>query len=179
MLAAFSLAACNLPARHPATATLSSDQVLRTAQAIAEATRRAPMATATPTPQAPSPTRVLETPAPEATGTPTSPRITANYNARVRLGPGEEYEEIDVLLEGQAADVLGRYDNLGTGTWWLVRRIGPGLDGWVWGGAVTLSGDPSQVPYLEPPPTSTPTPKPTKPPTPTPTAEPSTPTPAP
>ncbi|MCZ6529185.1 MAG: hypothetical protein O6949_02480, partial [Chloroflexi bacterium] len=43
--------------------------------------------------------------------------------------------------------------------WWLIRRFGEaGRDGWVWSGAVTLSGNEAGVPVLEPPPTPTPTP---------------------
>jgi len=45
------------------------------------------------------------------------------------------------------------------GTWWYIKRIGQGLNGWVWGGAVTFSGDATGIPYLEAPPTPTATSK--------------------
>ncbi len=164
-LAAIS-AACSLGAGPEATPTLSSDDVLRTAEAIAQQTRQAVSATPSPTPPTPTLTEPLETPTPEATATPEKPTVTADYNANVRNGPGEEYEVIDFFLEGQQGEVAGRYENPSSGTWWFIRRIGGGLDGWVWGGAVTFAGDESRVPVLEPPPTTTPTPKPTNPPPP-------------
>jgi uncharacterized protein YraI len=93
--------------------------------------------------------------------------ITADYNANVRRGPGEEYEIVDFVLAGEQADVIGRYDDSPIGTWWLIQRIGEGRNGWVWAGAVTLSGNDFGVPAVEPPPTSTPSPEPTGPAAPT------------
>jgi uncharacterized protein YraI len=88
--------------------------------------------------------------------------VQARYNANVRRGPGENYEAIDVFYEGSSAEVLGRYDHPATGVWWFIDRIGEGLNGWVWGGAVLFSGNPASVPYFEAPPTSTPSPEPTQ-----------------
>lgn len=161
------LSACNLPGREEATATPSSDQVLQTAQAIAAATLSAVTDTPTPLPPTDTPSPPTETPTPAATATPSSPVITADYNANVRNGPGEEYEVIDFLLAGDQANAIGRYDDSPIGTWWLIERIGEGLSGWVWSGAVTLSGSDLGLPVLEPPPTSTPSPEPTGEPVPT------------
>jgi uncharacterized protein YraI len=167
------LAACAQAPRSESTPTISSDDVLKTAEAIAEATRSAASPTATETPLTPTPTEVLETATPQATSTPLSPIVVADYNANVRSGPDEAFPVIDFLLEGDQANVVGRYQNETNGTWWSIRRIGKGLDGWVWGGAVTLSGDAGQVPSLESPPTPEiePTEKPSKTPGPTDTAE--------
>jgi hypothetical protein len=70
----------------------------------------------------------------------------------VRSGPDETYESIDFLLQGQRAAILGMFENELTGTWWYVDRIDEGKDGWVWSGAVTVSGDLFSVPVLEAPP---------------------------
>lgn len=164
------MVSCNLGSRVESTPTLSSEDVLATAQAIAEQTLQAATETPSPTPPTPSPTTPLETTTPEPTSTPSIPLLTADYNANVRFGPGEEYDIIDVILAAQAAEVVGRYDDTPIGTWWFIRRIEGGIDGWVWSGAVTVSGNAAGVPVLEPPPTPTAKPKPTD--TPEPTATP-------
>ena len=152
---------CNLNRTPEPTATISSDQVLLTAQAIAQQTLEASTPTITNTAVPPTDTVPAETPTPADTATPASPIVTADYNSNVRAGPGEEYEIIDFLLIGQSANVAGRNDESEIGTWWFIRRIGEGKDGWIWAGAVTLSGSDAGVPVLERPPTSTPSPEPT------------------
>jgi len=164
------LGACGTNRTQPATPTLSSDDVIRTAEAIAENTRRAASPTPSPTPTTPSPTPTLATATPPHTNTPSIPTVRARENARVRRGPGEQYELIDFLFADQTAEVLGRNENPTTGTWWFVRRIGQGLDGWVWNGVVEFSGDLARVPFLPAPPTSTPSPGPTDTATPAPSA---------
>jgi uncharacterized protein YraI len=163
-LLALGLIACGRSQETTGTPTISSDDVLKTAEAIAEATRNAATPTPSQTPLTPTATEILETATPEATTTPLSPVVVADYNANVRTGPDEIFPAIDVLLQGAQANVVGRYQNEVNGTWWSIRRIGGGLDGWVWGGAVTLSGDANLVPFLESPPTPEvePTDKPTK-----------------
>ena len=141
--------------------TRSSEDVLRTAEAIAEKTRQASTNTPVPVPteSTPSPTVVEVTATPLPTETPASPIVRPNYNANVRSGPDEIYPVIDFFLEGQEADVIGINIHPALGTWWYIKRIGPGLNGWVWGGAVTLFGDASNVPYFEAPATPTATQK--------------------
>lgn len=160
-LLAVLLAGCNLPGRQPATPTLSSDQVLQTAQAIAQATLAAATPTPTQLPPSPTPAPPTDTPEPSPTGTPSSPIVTANYNANIRRGPGEGYEGLDFLLGGAQAAVLGRYDNSPIGTWWYIRPISGGREGWVWSGAVSFSGSDFGILVLTPAPTSTPVPGPT------------------
>ena len=135
------------------TPTLSSDDVLRTAQAIAEKTRSAPTGTASPEPETATPTIPLPTSTPTETVTPNFAAATAKYNVSVRSGPGEEYPIVDLFLQGQTAQVIGRYDDSPIGAWYLVTRIGQGIDGWVWSGAADVSGDLAAVPVLEAPPT--------------------------
>ena len=134
--------------------TRSSESVVTTAYAKAELTKQATFQTPPPTPVTPSPTPPLESPTPTVTVTPTygQPVVMANYNAYVRSGPDESYDSIDFFLEGQQAFVEGRNENGTNGTWWYIRRIDEGKDGWVWSGAVTLAGDVSDVPVLAAPP---------------------------
>ena len=146
------LAACGL-GRPESTPTLSADDVLSTAQAYAEATRNAVTPTASATEAPPTPTVPLSTATPAPTATLNFPVVTAKYNVAVRSGPGEVYEAIDLFLQGQTAQVIGRYDDTDIGTWWSILRIGQGLNGWVWSGAVDLVGDVSGIPVLEAPPT--------------------------
>jgi len=79
--------------------------------------------------------------------------VTATYNVSVRSGPGEEYPIVDLFLQGQTAQIVGRFDDTPIGTWFLVTRIGQGINGWVWSGATDQSGDLAGVPVLEAPPT--------------------------
>ena len=147
------LAGCRAASGTP---TLSSDDVLRTAQAIAEQTRSAPTDTATPVPETATPTIPLPTSTPTETSTPNFAAVTAAYNVSVRSGPGEEYPILDLFLQGQTAQVIGRFDESPIGTWYLVTRIGQGINGWVWSGATESSGDLVGVPILEAPPTPEP-----------------------
>ena len=171
LLAALLVAGCNRSQEPEATATVSPDQVLLTAQAIAAATLQAVTPSATPTPPPPSETPILETATPESTATPGSPILTAIYNANVRFGPGEEYPVIDFLLAGQTAGVVGRNDDTDIGTWWLIERTELGRNGWIWSGAVEVSGSTVGIPPVEKPPTPEPTKGPSK--TPGPTSAPS------
>ena len=170
----FTLSACNFSSQEADTPSPSSEQVLQTAQAIAQATLDAVTPTQTMAPPTDTPGPPTETLTPEPTDTPSIPTAVADYNANIRSGPGEEYEVIDFILSEEAGEIIGRYDDTPIGTWWFIRRFGEaGRDGWVWGGAVTLSGNETGVPVLEPPPTATPTeapPGPTAPPSETPDA---------
>lgn len=161
LAAGLALASCSIFAGEQGTPTISSEAVLQTARAVADATRNAQSSTPTALPPDPSTPTPSLTSVPTTTSTPSEITITADYNANVRSGPGDQYEIIDFILAGQTALVVGRYDETPIGTWWLIRRIGEGLDGWVWSGIGTLSGNESLIPFIEPPPTSTPVPEPT------------------
>jgi hypothetical protein len=138
---------CASEGNNPGDPTRTSEEVIATAQARAEATRMATLQTPPPTPVTPSPTAPLVTLTPTITMTPTpsQPTVTAEFNAFVRSGPDESYENIDFLLEGQSGVVIARYESEINGTWYLIERIEQGRDGWVWSGAVTLAGDASGV----------------------------------
>ena len=161
----FALGACNLSSQESSTPTPSSEQVLVTARAIAQSTLDAASPTPTLAPPTDTPGPPTETSTPGPTDTPSITTAVADYNANIRSGPGEEYEIIDFILAEEAGEIVGRYDDTPIGTWWFIRRFGEtGRDGWVWEGAVTLSGNESSVPVLEPPPTPTSAPDPTEPP---------------
>jgi uncharacterized protein YgiM (DUF1202 family) len=138
------------------TPTLSSDDVLRTAQAIAGQTRSAPTITSSAVPETATPTISPVPPTPTASATPNFAAVTATYNVSVRSGPGEEYPIVDLFLQGQTAQVIGRFEDSPIGTWYLVTRIGQGIGGWVWSGAADFSGDLATVPILEAPETPEP-----------------------
>jgi hypothetical protein len=134
------------------TPTPSADDVIRTAEAMAEQTRQAATATPSPTPVTPTVASTPVTPTVAITPTPavTGPVVTAAYPVSVRVGPGETYAQVDLFLTGQMARVVGRYDDTPIGTWYLLQRVEVGKDGWVWSGAVTLVGDPALIPVVTP-----------------------------
>jgi hypothetical protein len=102
----------------------------------------APTATATPIPQTP-----IAAPA----------WLQANVNVNCRNGPGPEYLIIDTLNKSWSARIYGRNPE---STWWYINtpNIAVHYYCWIWGGAVTITGDTSQVPIVEPPPPPTYTP---------------------
>ena len=79
-----------------------------------------------------------------------SGEITATVN--VRLGPGTNYPILGKLSNGTKVHVRGRD---GEGRWLFLV---PPPSGWVYGDFVTLDGDASGLPVIEPPPTPVPTP---------------------
>jgi hypothetical protein len=155
------VAGCSSGSSRP-TPTLTSDQVIRTAEAIAQLTSQATTPTPSPIPASPTGTPTLATSTPAPTPSSASPMATAKYTVAVRTGPGEVYEQLDLFVQGQVADVYGQYTGSPIGPWYFIHRIGAGKDGWVWSGAVDFSGNPAQVPPMDAPPTpSGPSPTPT------------------
>lgn len=132
------------------TPTRSAEDVISTAEALAELTRAATIQTLPPSP--PPATTTFTPPGPTSTLTATegAPVVEADYNAYVRDGPDETFEFVDYFLDGQLGEVIGRYENLeyDPQTWWYIRRIDQGKDGWVWSGACTLLGDASGIPVI-------------------------------
>ncbi|MGA9534159.1 MAG: SH3 domain-containing protein, partial [Anaerolineales bacterium] len=112
-------------------------------------------------PKTATPTPIPETPTPTTSPTPESALLIADYNANVRSGPGDVFGGIDFLLQGDQANVEGRYLNDQSGTWYYITRVDQGLPGWIWGGAVTVAGNEATIPFLDSPPTPTPGPSPT------------------
>jgi len=111
------------------------------------------------------------TPTPTETITPTptqgAPTATADQDANCRFGPSQVYHVIGHLLQNQTAPIVGRNTD---SSWWVIERTDGAGTCWIWDGTVTVSGDTSGVPVIQPPPPPTDTPTPT--PSPTPTAPP-------
>ncbi|MCS7219946.1 MAG: SH3 domain-containing protein [Anaerolineae bacterium] len=81
--------------------------------------------------------------------------IIATENVRVRQGPDVAYAILGTARSGDTFTVIGRNAD---GTWWQICCLPGERSGWVFGGLVTLSGDPMAVPVVNvpPPPTLTP-----------------------
>lgn len=91
----------------------------------------------------------------------TTPQVTANVNANVRVGDSTSYAVITTLPQGQSAPIIARS---GTGSGWYLIRLSDGRQGWIAPSTVTVQGDTSGIQFLNPPPppaTLTPTPLPT------------------
>lgn len=120
-----------------------------------------PFSALPPTP-GPTPTPLPPTITPATPATP-RPYLTAKMNVMCRRGPSSlDYPGNDVLFRSWSAWIKGRNPD---STWWYIHF--PNNPGnyycWVWGGAVEVFGDTSQVPIVKPPPPSTSTPEPTTP----------------
>lgn len=129
-----------------------------------------------PPPFVEEPTVILPTPAPTLPPTepppPTvdpTPRVTVTTpTGNVRAGDSTLFPIIATLSQGQTAQIVG-ISNLGTG--WYQVRLPNGQIGWMAPSIVSVSGDLSLVPRVQPPPPpATPTPTPI-PPTPTPVTQ--------
>lgn len=93
---------------------------------------------------------------PTVTSSPRGPYVIVNITTssnepiNVRAGPSGLTEKIGLLLVGQEANALGRW-----GDYIQIEYPGvPGGKGWVFANLVTLIG--GSLPFVEPPPTSTP-----------------------
>lgn len=94
------------------------------------------------------------TPAPTTAPTPAVPiAVVTAASINVRGGPGTDYPVVGGLVAGQTCAVIGRNQ---AATWWQISC--PGVNGWVFGDLVALSGPIStvQVAQSAPPPTPAP-----------------------
>jgi hypothetical protein len=78
----------------------------------------------------------------------------ANVNTNCRRGPSPEYPILDTLYKQWSSRIYGRNED---STWWYINspNIAVNYYCWVWGEAVTVTGDTSQVPVVIPPPPPT------------------------
>lgn len=81
-----------------------------------------------------------------------APRVTAVMNANVREGDSTAYNRIGTLLNGQSADIIGRSPNAGR---WYYIRLSNGQQGFIAPSTVSIEGDVSGVPSINPPPMPT------------------------
>ena len=96
------------------------------------------------------------TPTPEATPTLGAPQATAIKDSNCRFGPGQAYEITGYLPNTQTAPIVGRRSD---SSWWVIQTE-TGVKCWIWDELVEVSGDISNVPIVEAPPTPTPSPVP-------------------
>lgn len=112
----------------------------------------------TPSTAPASPATAAPSPSPTATETatppPAPPMATAQQDANCRKGPGQVYDISSYLLNGQSSLITGRNAE---NTWWVIERMDGNGTCWIWGQAVSVSGDTSGVPIVAAPPTPTPT----------------------
>lgn len=71
---------------------------------------------------------------------------TANVTVRVRSGPGTGHPQIGVILAQKVVPLKGRNAD----TSWLYVEHKPGATGWVAAWLMTVNGDASQAPVVEP-----------------------------
>ena len=93
---------------------------------------------------------------PTVTGTPKGVTATVNLNSpdpvNVRSGPGQLFNLIGKVLQGQEVSVFGRSKG---GEWLYIEYFGaPNNRGWIYEPLVELS--PGELQIIEPPPTPTP-----------------------
>lgn len=90
---------------------------------------------------------------PTVTGTPSGPSIFVPEQVNVRSGPGTNYEQLGILVQGSTAPAIGRSPG---GEWIMVVYAGgPDGVGWVYTQLVRLDAGQSTIPIVEPPPTPT------------------------
>lgn len=128
--------------------SLTSEDVIRTAEAIAAATLQAATPIPTSMPATPTETEVPITDTPMPTETPNVPVAVANYNANVRSGPGESFDVIDFFMAGTQGQITGQYLDEQSMSWLYIERTDEGRDGWIFFGSATIYGDLNGVPFL-------------------------------
>jgi hypothetical protein len=96
---------------------------------------------------------ITQTPTETLTPMPSIPMVSVTVNTNCRFGPGQAYEYLGALLEGETAEIYGR-DPWGN-FWYIENPDRPGSYCWITAAYAQVSGDTSQVPELTPPPTPT------------------------
>ena len=84
--------------------------------------------------------------------------VSVTVNTNCRFGPGQAYEYLGALLEGETVEIHGV--NPDGNFWYIENPDRPGSYCWITAAYAQVSGDTSQVPELTPPPTPTYTPVP-------------------
>ena len=101
---------------------------------------------------------VEESTTPEQPLPSTQPQATVrNASINVRSGPSTDYTALNVLQQGQRCTMVGRNNEY---TWWQVECSG-GVQGWIFGELLDITGDTSTLPVIAvapPPPPPTPAP---------------------
>ncbi len=84
---------------------------------------------------------------PTITATPSTPTLVLIQNANCRIGPGQLYQVLTSVLEGDSLPILGRNED---GTWWLVQ-LPSGERCWISAVTGVTLGDIPSVPAVEAP----------------------------
>jgi len=84
--------------------------------------------------------------------------VSVSLNTNCRKGPGQAYEIIGELREGETAEVVGRHPE---STYWVIIEPRFGRQCWLWGEYADVTGDVSSLKVFTPPPLPTATPTPT------------------
>lgn len=162
------LAACNLPGGAPPTEGTGIEDLALTITAQAALLQPGSSDTQPTEEQQPPADQFTATPeftaAPDSTATPSVPQVSVSVNTNCRTGPGTQYDQIDALVVGQTAEVVGK--NAVT-NYWIIKRVNGSGNCWLWGEYATVVGNTANLPEYPIPPT--PTPKATNTPTITPT----------
>lgn len=94
------------------------------------------------------------TPTPSLSPTPTVPQATVSVNTNCRTGPGKLYDQIDALLVGQTAEVVGKNSSLPN--YWVIKRLNGSGTCWLYGEFATVTGNTSNLQEFAIPATPTP-----------------------
>jgi hypothetical protein len=95
-----------------------------------------------------------ETPSLTPTFTLEIPRVSVSVDTNCRSGPGTVYDSLGALTVGQTAEVVGKSANADN---WIIRLpSNPAITCWLWAQYATVTGDTSNLPIIQPPPTPTP-----------------------
>ena len=96
-----------------------------------------------------SPTRTPTLPVPAG-----APKVSVSMDTNCRTGPGVPYPSVGSLMVGETAEVVGRSPY---GDYWIIKNPDNPGTCWLWGLHATVTGDTSNLPVIQPPPTQTPT----------------------
>lgn len=162
LLMLLSILACNLPGSvTPIVVTATVDlaaTITAQAQLIQNGQPSPDPLPSSPVPPAPSGLEASATstitPTITLTSTPSTPMVTVSKNTNCRTGPGKEYDNIDALVVGQSAEVVGK----STIThYWIIKQPNGTGGCWLWGEYATVTGDTNALKEYAIPATPTPT----------------------
>ena len=89
------------------------------------------------------------------TATLSVPMISVSLATNCRTGPGAAYDYLTALLEGEKAEVVGKYTSVSP-PYWVIKK--GSVTCWLWGQNAIVEGNTSPLPEMIPPPSPTPPP---------------------
>jgi hypothetical protein len=101
-------------------------------------------------------TETLTSAPPTVTPAPGPVTVSVSVDTWCSKGPALIYDKVFVFKVGETARVIGREE---FNNYWVIEKPdNPAITCWLWGKYATLTGDPSTLPVIAPPPTPTPSP---------------------